>query len=132
MRQVSQRVVRAFMEERSRTIKSTRTDGQVITLYGHPIAWRGHHGEIYLTLAGYGTLTTRERLNAVCDYLWGKRPYHQHRGVQCFDGIEIDTFDIIEVPAGYTFEQVRALLIFSTSAEYKARHAQVCAPGRAA
>lgn len=91
MRQVSKEVVRAFMEERSRTIKATSTDGPVITLHNNWITWCGHQGEIYLTLAGYGTVTTRERLNAVCDYLWGKRPFHQHRGEQFFGDIEIST-----------------------------------------
>ena len=42
----------------------TRT-GVLMTLHGHEIAFRTSNGSLYVSLAGWPTVTTRARLNAI-------------------------------------------------------------------
>lgn len=75
-----QRIASAFRDGRARTIKSTcavvnaREDGgppyriyasPTVYLHGHEIAWTDKDGVVWMTLAGYPTRTTRDRLNAI-------------------------------------------------------------------
>lgn len=41
------------------------TDGQAATLHSHTIAWRDDAGLVWLSMCGWGTPTTRDRLNHV-------------------------------------------------------------------
>jgi hypothetical protein len=78
MRKVSREIVDAFVARRSRSIKSTSTDGQRLMLHGNVIAYF-HSGGIEFTLAGWNTVTTRERLNALFDRLGLTLRVHQHK-----------------------------------------------------
>lgn len=69
-RKVTAQVVAAFLAGNSRTIANTSTNGDVLSLHGNPIASKLNHGtrlegELLVTLAGWDTPTTRERLNAL-------------------------------------------------------------------
>ena len=55
----------AFYKGRTRTMKRTRTSGEGVELFNHLIAWREDTGLIWLTLCGWPTVTTRDRLNAI-------------------------------------------------------------------
>jgi hypothetical protein len=50
-----------------------------------------------MTMAGYPTMTTRERLNGVCQLAIGKRPFNQERGVQIFNGRGISAIDEVSI-----------------------------------
>lgn len=69
MRKVTKEIVEAFFARRSRKCGNTRTDGQTFYLHGNAIAkWRATFGgddDLIITLAGWNTPTTRERLNGI-------------------------------------------------------------------
>ena len=76
MRKVTETVVHAFFDGEYRKVRNTATDGQTLWLHGNAIAWhgeRGNHTGIFLTLAGWNTPTTRERLNGVLAVMGHKR-----------------------------------------------------------
>ena len=45
--------------------------------------------DIHMTLCGWSTRTTRDRLNAICTLLMDTRPFHQKKTVQYFNDNEI-------------------------------------------
>jgi hypothetical protein len=67
MRKVTREIVQAWANYQSKTIGNTSTDGQSIYLHGNRIAWRETASRFGTTLAGWNTVTTRERLNGL---LW--------------------------------------------------------------
>lgn len=69
MRKVTAEIVKAWARGDSLTVGNTSTDGDSIWLHGNPIAWKtGDADIIALTLAGWPTVTTRERLNGVLNF----------------------------------------------------------------
>ena len=69
MRKVTREIVESWARGESRTIGNTSTDGDTIFLHGNPIVWKtGDPDVIALTLAGWPTVTTRERLNGVLNF----------------------------------------------------------------
>jgi len=97
MRAVTRKIMTAFLERRASYSRSTWTDGRVVRLFGNRIAWRKDNGDICMTLAGWNTTTTRERLNGLCDLLYGTRPFHQVKGLPFYDDDQIDTRTVITV-----------------------------------
>jgi hypothetical protein len=97
MRKETRDVMTAFLKRKSCTRARTQTNGDVVTLHGNKIAWREPDGSISMTLAGWGTPTTRDRLNGLCLLLMDKKPFHQKKGVQYYDDKEIDTTQVITV-----------------------------------
>jgi hypothetical protein len=97
MRKETDDVMRAFLARKPCTRARTQTNGDAVTLHGNRIAWREADGSISMTLAGWGTPTTRDRLNGLCLILMDKRPFHQKKGVQYYDHLEISTDQIITV-----------------------------------
>ena len=68
MRNVSRVIAQAFNDRRSKTISNSHTDGEGFFLHGHKIAFwdEDHNGEILsFNMCGWGTVTTRERLNSL-------------------------------------------------------------------
>ena len=68
MRNVSRVIAQAFNNRRTKTISNTHTDGESFFLHGHKIAFwdEDHNGEILsFNMCGWGTVTTRERLNSL-------------------------------------------------------------------
>lgn len=84
MRKVTKDTVAAFLAGTGRTVGNTTTDGNVLLLHGNRIAEKMPDGSIYATLAGWGSPTTRERLNGLCELLGLGRPFHQHRHCQMY------------------------------------------------
>lgn len=83
MKNVTKAVVTAFIAGKARAIGSTSTDGTVLLLHGNRIAWKNPNGAIKATLAGWPTVTTRERLNGLCvalglGHLFSQRDFVQH------------------------------------------------------
>ena len=80
-----------FVETDNKTGKTKNTECFYMTLHGNPIAslqplhkTKWHEREIHLTLAGWNTITTRERLNALLRIL-GKSNLQivQHKHEAC-------------------------------------------------
>ena len=65
MRKVTREITDAFFERRPRKCGNTRTDGTTIWLHGNAIARHANNGDIEITLAGWDTATTRERLHGI-------------------------------------------------------------------
>jgi hypothetical protein len=104
MRKVTREVTDAFFNRRPRKCGNTRTDGTTIWLHGNAIARHADNGDIEITLAGWDTVTTRERLNGV-----GRRAsfsVFRDRGVTKVnvhdrgDNFELVWHDAIEMPHG--------------------------------
>lgn len=71
MRKVTSETVAAFVNRETKAVGNTMTDGDSLFLHGHKIAW-WDGGGVFATLAGWPTVTTRERLNGLC---WMLRSY---------------------------------------------------------
>lgn len=58
--------------------------------HGNNIAWVNDSGEIVVTLCGYGTPSTRERLNALCSVVAPHVGFYQHAHEQyiCYRGTD--------------------------------------------
>ena len=97
MRKESTTIARAFLKGRAAKQARTTTDGQAVYLHRNRIAWRDQMGDIHMTLCGWPTAITRDRLNAICEDLIGYRPFHQKRGVQFFNDNEIGVREEIVV-----------------------------------
>jgi hypothetical protein len=65
MRKISKQIAHAFNQGKTKSIGNTMTNGKEVYLHGNKIAWRSSGNGLELTLAGWPTVTTRERLNAI-------------------------------------------------------------------
>ena len=65
MRRETQKIARAFYNGRAASAARTTTDGNTVWLHGNKIAWRTEAGDIGFTLAGWPTVTTRDRINGI-------------------------------------------------------------------
>ena len=68
MRKVTKQIVASWANHKALTIGNTHTDGQTIYLHGNAIAWRTSADRLETTLAGWNTVTTRERLNGILSF----------------------------------------------------------------
>ncbi len=65
MKSVEKRIKAAFEAGRNLTVGNTRTDGKAVYLFGNLIILKTEAGEVLFTLAGWNTVTTRSRVNAI-------------------------------------------------------------------
>jgi len=87
MRKVTQQIATAFAEGKSKTVGNTRTDGTSVWLHGNKIVERREDG-IFWTLAGWDTVTTRDRVNGIAN-----AGVYQQKFKQFVDGVAIDIFE---------------------------------------
>jgi len=83
MHKVTEQIRAALLARRSMTIGNTRTDGESVWLHGNKIVER-RGDNLYWTLAGWPTSTTRERVNGIanagvfqkdhCQFIAGRTP----------------------------------------------------------
>lgn len=75
MRKETKQIAGAFIERKPARAARTTTDGKSIALHGNKIAWHlpqeteAGLNDIAFTLAGWGSVTTRERLNGLLTLL---------------------------------------------------------------
>jgi hypothetical protein len=86
MRKESLKIACAFADGVAASAARTRTDGHAVYLHNNLIAQRHPDGSIWVTLAGWGTVTTRDRVNTLCRVLG----YHVQR-VSFPDGADFAT-----------------------------------------
>lgn len=71
MRKATEQVTAAFLSRGAKRVGNTASTGETIELHGNTIAmWKtgnadGSAWSLWITLAGWDTATTRERLNAL-------------------------------------------------------------------
>lgn len=94
MRKESVKIAKAFLARKAAKAARTSTNGTTLWLHGHAIAWH-ENGEIKATLAGWGTVTTRDRLNTLSRIMGKGARFNQSKGWQYFDGQEIATGDVV-------------------------------------
>lgn len=102
MRKESKKIAEAFVQRQKASAARTMTDGQSVFLHGNQIAKRDERGAVWVTLAGWPTVTTRERLNAICRTLgspWGfvQRKHEQFLTNSAGELIPIDDSEWVEV-----------------------------------
>lgn len=85
MKTVTKTIIGAFLDRKPKTLNNTSTDGQSLFLFGNKIAEHRPDG-VWFTLAGWPTVTTRDRLNAL-----GAR-LHQVNFVTCLNGQPVDAW----------------------------------------
>jgi hypothetical protein len=103
MRKINQVFAEAFRQQIPKTLSNTTTDGQAIWLHGNKIIER-RDNDIWVTLAGWDTVTTRSRINGVIGslgsiYRQNGQPYvlskrtGQHRPISSTEWINLGSYD---------------------------------------
>jgi hypothetical protein len=108
MRQVTKEIIKSWARGESRTIGNTSTDGDTIWLHGNSIVWKTNDLDVIaLTLAGWPTVTTRERLNGVLNFYGIQYRFAQRN----FEPVLIIGRDVIEIgehePVYFSIEKQR-------------------------
>lgn len=96
MRQVTNEVVRAFINGQTKRVSNSETNGTSLYLWGNEIA-RKEDGQIKINLCGYNTVTTRERLNGVLEYCIGKRALSTKQGTVLLNGKAIPSDEWVTI-----------------------------------
>ena len=65
MRQETQKIMSAFLRGQKASAARTNTDGRSVWLHGNKIAQRSEGDFVDFSLAGWPTVTTRERINGM-------------------------------------------------------------------
>ena len=86
MRKITEKVCGAFCQKRRASSGNTVSTGSTLALHGNEIARWTEAGRLEITLAGWNTPTTRERINGI-GYRFGfgvfqrnRVPYFQRNG----------------------------------------------------
>ena len=95
MRKESVKIAKAFLSKREAKAARTHTDGAAMFLHGNKIAWHNEDGTISATLAGWGTVTTRDRLNTLTRLMGCGSMFSQKEHVQYFGSDEICSDDVV-------------------------------------
>jgi hypothetical protein len=85
MKKVSEDIASAFLQGKSKKIKNTQTNGDQVYLYGNMIAGHDENGNKFVTLAGWQTVTTRDRINAILEKLGANARFVQRNGEAFID-----------------------------------------------
>ena len=80
MRKITEKIVTAFLDGNSLAIDNTMTDGADIRLHGNVIAYWDIDATVIITLAGWNTVTTRERLNGLLTMMKHHKRIIQKKG----------------------------------------------------
>jgi hypothetical protein len=93
MKKVTRRIAEAFKAGKRLTVGNTSTDGERVYLHGNLIVERQKDGKIYGTLAGWPTVTTRERLNGICQVIDSPIGFYQKKWEQYVSCFTVDQID---------------------------------------
>ena len=99
MRQVTERIVSAFLHNETRKIGQTFTDGRSIWLWENKIAEFRQDG-LWITNAGWPSTTTKERLNGIPDVSIVQKKAQWYLNGHAWDGswVHVETFAGAVVP----------------------------------
>lgn len=90
-------IAAAFNEGRAARRSNTRTDGNAIYLFGHRIVERRANGSVWVTLAGWNTTTTRERLQPFAEFRTVGADKRRQGGQAFCNGKPVDSDSWIKV-----------------------------------
>jgi hypothetical protein len=85
-RMITDAIAEAFMAGKKRRIANTSTDGQTVWLHNNPIVRKAADGSVEVSLAGWPTPTTRERINGILSGLGLDVRVSQRGGSQMLNG----------------------------------------------
>ena len=86
MRKVTEQIKKAFFARQTKKVNNTRTDGNSVFLHGNEIIKRDSSGLILFTFAGWGSVTTRERLKGILNVDVYQKDHEQYyNGEKVFD-----------------------------------------------
>ena len=95
MRKVTEQIIRAFESNKNITVSNSQvkadTKGTYMYLFGNLIA-KKENNKLFITMAGYNTVTTRERLNGIKGVSLCQRNYTPY-----LNGKEISSYEWYEV-----------------------------------
>ena len=91
MRTITKKIAEAFKAGKPLDINNTSTDGRNVYLFGNHLARRSEQGAIEMTLAGWNTVTTRDRLNGLLRVLELDGYFSTRKGTPVFRDTEIDS-----------------------------------------
>ncbi len=81
MRKETQKIMSAFLKGEKASAQRTNTDGRSVWLHGNLIAERGTT-KTWFTLAGWPTVTTRDRVNGLLELSGSDHRVFQKNGTQ--------------------------------------------------
>ena len=85
MRKETRNIAKAFLNHEKATAARTMTDGESVFLHGNEIAF-WNYGDVKpalcFTLAGWPSVTTRERINGILELSGSNWRVKQHKGDQ--------------------------------------------------
>ncbi len=99
------KIVKAFVNRKKAKNSHihTHTDGDALYLHGSKIAWHGDDGEVKASMCGYGTPTTRSRLNCLAGHIGGGR-FHQSKHTQHYNDKPIDSNERVTMRSGMSLK----------------------------
>ena len=81
MRKETHKIMSAFLRGEKASAQRTNTDGHSVWLHGKLIAYRGAAKTLF-TLAGWPTVTTRDRINGLLELRGSDSRVFQKNGIQ--------------------------------------------------
>ena len=82
MRQETQKIMSAFLQGQKASAARTNTDGNTVWLHGNKIAQRSEGDFVDFSLAGWPTVTTRDRVNGLLELSGSDYRVFQKNGTQ--------------------------------------------------
>ena len=82
MKKISQNIATSFLAGKPLQNDNTYTDGEKVYLHSNLIAKKIHPDKLEISLAGYPTMTTRERLNSILNVFGFDHYIQQKEGKQ--------------------------------------------------
>jgi len=82
MRQETQKIMSAFLQGQKASAAHTNTDGNTVWLHGNKIAQRSEGDFVDFSLAGWPTVTTRDRINGLLELSGSDYRVFQKSGTQ--------------------------------------------------
>ena len=106
MRKISNEIAQAFKRGEKLTKGNTYTDGKKVFLHSNLIAEKQHPDKLAITLAGWPTVTTRERLNAILNICGWDQYIQQSEGEQYIINGSNNSKHLMPVDSFVTFRRV--------------------------
>jgi len=97
MRKVTKQIAEALQRGVSKTVSNTSTFEGNVYLHGNRIAQMHADGTVYMSLAGWNTPTTRERLNGIAEVLGIKARFSQKDFEPYFNGKPIGASQWVQI-----------------------------------
>ena len=106
MKKISQNIATSFLAGKPLQIDNTYTDGKKVFLHSNLIAKKIHPDKLEISLAGYPTMTTRERLNSILNVFGFDHYIQQVEGKQYLVHEPADSKHLIPEDKFFGFRRV--------------------------